>query len=167
MADADLWLWHSSANSSLICYEGEAYTPDSGMEFYISPVVGKNEYHQTIFDGNGGTGTRRTGDGTEYILNKYGPFNYRDGDTVAGQTFRRPGYILTSFNTKQDGTGTAYRTRNIEITANMDPVQILYAQWSPLNLLKDGVRLIIDDDDMTGAPRQKWLELRHGLGIQR
>ena len=150
VADADLWLWHSSANSSLICYEGEAYTPDSGMEFYISPVVGKNEYHQTIFDGNGGTGTRRTGDGTEYILNKYGPFNYRDGDTVAGQTFRRPGYILTSFNTKQDGTGTAYRTRNIEITANMDPVQILYAQWSPLNLLKDGVRLIIDDDDMTG-----------------
>ena len=150
VADADLWLWHSSANSSLICYEGEAYTPDSGMEFYISPVVGKNEYHQTIFDGNGGTGTTRVEDGTTYVVNKYGPFNYRDGATVAGQTFRRPGYILTSFNTKQDGTGTAYRTRNIEITANMDPVQILYAQWSPLNLLKDGVRLIIDDDDMTG-----------------
>ena len=146
-ADADLWFWR---NNSLICYEGEAYTPDSGMEFYISPVVGKNGYHQTIFDGNGGTGTTRAGDGTRYVVNKYGPFNYRDGDTVAGQTFRRPGYILTSFNTKQDGTGTAYPTRNIKITANMDPVQILYAQWSPLNLLKDGVRLIIDDDDMTG-----------------
>ena len=150
VADADLWLWHSSANSSLICYEGEAYTPDSGMEFYISPVVGKNEYHQTIFDGNGGTGTRRTGDGTAYIVNKYGPFNYRDGDTVAGQTFRRPGYILTGYNTQADGTGKAYPTRNIKITADMDPVQILYAQWSPLNLLKNGVRLIIDDDDMTG-----------------
>lgn len=32
----------------------------------------------------------------------------------------------------------------------MEPVQFLYAQWSPLNLLKNGVRLIIDDDDMTG-----------------
>ena len=147
---ADLWLWRSSANSSLICYEGEAYTPDSGMEFYISPITKREGYHQTIFDGNGGTGTTRAEDGTTYVVNKYGPFNYRDGDTVAGQTFRRPGYILTGFNTEKDGTGTAYPIRNIEITANMDPVQILYAQWSPLNLLKDGVRLIIDDDDMTG-----------------
>ena len=147
---ADLWLWRSSANSSLICYEGEAYTPDSGMEFYISPVVGQNGYHQTIFDGNGGTETRRTGDGTRYVVNKYGPFNYRDGDTVAGQTFRRPGYILTGYNTQADGKGTAYPTRNIKITSDMAPMQRLYAQWSPLNLLKDGVRLIIDDDDMTG-----------------
>ena len=146
---ADLWLWRSSANSSLIYYEGEAYTPDSGMEFYISPVVGQNGYHQTIFDGNGGTGTRRTGDGTAYIVNKYGPFNYRDGDTVAGQTFRRPGYILTGFNTKQDGTGTAYPIRDMEITSAVAPVQILYAQWSPLQQLKNGARFIVDGDDMS------------------
>ena len=149
VADADLWLWLSSANSSLIYYEDEAYTPDSGMEFYISPVVEKNGYHQTIFDGNGGTGTTRAGDGTTYVVNKYGPFNYRDGDTVAGQTFRRPGYILTGFNTEKDGTGTAYPTRNIKITADMDPVQILYAQWSPLQQLKNGARFIVDGSDMS------------------
>ena len=148
--EVKLWLWHNADNWSAIYYEGEAFVPKSGMQFRIEPVWGGNGYHQTIFDGNGGTGTRSTGDGTAYIVNKYGPFNYRDGDTVAGQTFRRPSYILTGFNTEKDGTGTAYPTRNIKITANMDPVQILYAQWSPLNLLKDGVRLVIDDDDMTG-----------------
>ena len=146
---ADLWLWRSSANSSLICYEGEAYTPDSGMEFYISPITKRERYHQTIFDGNGGTGTRRTGDGTVYVMNKYGPFNYRDGDTVAGQTFRRPGYILTGFNTQADGKGTAYPTRNIKITVDMSSVQILYAQWSPLQQLKNGARFIVDGSDMS------------------
>lgn len=146
---ADLWLWRSSANSSLICYEGEAYTPNSGMEFYISPITKREGYHQTIFDGNGGTGTRRTGDGTVYVLNKYGPFNYRDGDTVAGQTFRRPGYILTGFNTQADGKGTAYPTRNIKIAADMAPVQTLYAQWSPLQQLKNGARFIVDGSDMS------------------
>ena len=146
---ADLWLWRSSANSSLICYEGEAYTPDSGMEFYISPITKREGYHQTIFDGNGGTGTRRTGDGTVYVMNKYGPFNYRDGDTVAGQTFRRPGYILTGFNTQADGKGTAYPTRNIKITVDMSSVQILYAQWSPLQQLKNGARFIVDGSDMS------------------
>lgn len=149
VADADLWLWLSSANSSLICYEGEAYTPDSGMEFYISPITKREGYHQTIFDGNGGTGTRRTGDGTVYVMNKYGPFNYRDGDTVAGQTFRRPGYILTGFNTQADGKGTAYPTRNIKITVDMSSVQILYAQWSPLQQLKNGARFIVDGSDMS------------------
>lgn len=146
---ADLWLWRSSANSSLICYEGEAYTPDSGMEFYISPITKREGYHQTIFDGNGGTGTRRTGDGTVYVMNKYGPFNYRDGDTVAGQTFRRPGYILTGFNTQADGKGTAYPTGNIKITVDMSSVQILYAQWSPLQQLKNGARFIVDGSDMS------------------
>ena len=119
------------------------------MEFYISPITKREGYHQTIFDGNGGTGTRRTGDGTVYVMNKYGPFNYRDGDTVAGQTFRRPGYILTGFNTQADGKGTAYPTGNIKITVDMSSVQILYAQWSPLQQLKNGARFIVDGSDMS------------------
>lgn len=148
--EVKLWLWHNADNWSAIYYEGEAFVPKSGMQFRIEPVSSGNGYHRVVFDGNGGTGTRRTGDGTEYILNKYEPFNYRDGDTVAGQTFRRPGYILTGFNTEKDGTGTAYPVDNFVITSDMAPVQILYAQWSPLDLLKNGVRLIIDGDDMTG-----------------
>ena len=148
--EVKLWLWHNADNWSAIYYEGEAFVPKSGMQFRIEPVSSGNGYHRVVFDGNGGTGTRRTGDGTEYILNKYGPFNYRDGDTVAGQTFHRPGHILTGYNTQADGTGTAYPAGNMRITSDMEPVQFLYAQWSPLNLLKNGVRLIIDDDDMTG-----------------
>lgn len=148
--EVKLWLWHNADNWSAIYYEGEAFVPKSGMQFRIEPVSSGNGYHRVVFDGNGGTGTRRTGDGTEYILNKYEPFNYRDGDTVAGQTFRRPGYILTGFNTEKDGTGTAYPVDNFVITSDMAPVQILYAQWSPLDLLKNGVRLIINGDDMTG-----------------
>ena len=147
--EVKLWLWHAARNWNEIYYEGEAFVPKSGMQFCIEPVSGGNGYHQTIFDGNGGTGTRRTGDGTAYIVNKYGQFNYRDGDTVAGQTFRRPGYILTGYNTQADGTGKAYPTRNIKITADMDPVQLLYAQWSPLQQLKNGARFIVDGSDMS------------------
>ena len=145
---ADLWLWQ---NNSLICYEDEAYTPDSGMEFHIVPVIKKDGYHQLIFDGNGGTGTARAGDGTTCAVNKYGPCNYKDGDKASGkwELFVRPGYILTGFNTKQDGTGTAYPIRDMEVTSAMAPVQILYAQWSPLRQLKNGARFIVDGDDMS------------------
>ena len=147
--EVKLWLWHNADNWSAIYYEGEAFVPKSGMQFRIEPVSSGNGYHRVVFDGNGGTETVYYGN-EAYAANKRDFQNFSDGATLYTPRFHRPGHILTGYNTQADGTGTAYPAGNMRITSDMEPVQFLYAQWSPLNLLKDGVRLIIDDDDMTG-----------------
>ena len=147
--EVKLWLWHNADNWSAIYYEGEAFVPKSGMQFRIEPVSSGNGYHRVVFDGNGGTETVYYGN-EAYAANKRDFQNFSDGATLYTPRFHRPGHILTGYNTQADGTGTAYPAGNVRITSDMEPVQFLYAQWSPLNLLKNGVRLIIDDDDMTG-----------------
>ena len=147
--EVKLWLWHNADNWSAIYYEGEAFVPKSGMQFRIEPVSSGNGYHWVVFDGNGGTETVYYGN-EAYAANKRDFQNFSDGATLYTPRFHRPGHILTGYNTQADGTGTAYPAGNMRITSDMEPVQFLYAQWSPLNLLKNGVRLIIDDDDMTG-----------------
>lgn len=147
--EVKLWLWHNADNWSAIYYEGEAFVPKSGMQFRIEPVSSGNGYHRVVFDGNGGTETVYYGN-EAYAANKRDFQNFSDGATLYTPRFHRPGHILTGYNTQADGTGTAYPAGNMRITSDMEPVQFLYAQWSPLNLLKNGVRLIIDDDDMTG-----------------
>lgn len=147
--EVKLWLWHNADNWSAIYYEGEAFVPKSGMQFRIEPVSSGNGYHRVVFDGNGGTETVYYGN-EAYAANKRDFQNFSDGATLYTPRFHRPGHILTGYNTQADGTGTAYPAGNMRITSDMEPVQFLYAQWSPLNLLKNGVRLIIDSDDMTG-----------------
>ena len=148
-SEASLWLWHAARNWDAIYYEGEAFVPKSGMQFRIEPVSGGNGYHRVILDGNGGAETFYDKNGA-FTANKHGFQNFSDGTALYTPQFRRPGYTLTGYNTRADGMGTAYPADNFIITSDMAPVQILYAQWSPLDLLKDGVRLIIDGKDMTG-----------------
>ena len=145
----EISFWSSNSNSSMIYYEGEEFMPNNGMQFNFCRFSGSSDCHQLIFDGNGGTGTTRVEDGTTYVVNKYGLFNYRDGDTVAGQTFRRPGYTLTGFSTQQEGNGgTFYPIGSaFTITADMPAVQILYAQWEPEYHLEDNVSLVIGGED--------------------
>lgn len=147
--EVKLWLWHNADNWSAIYYEGEAFVPKSGMQFRIEPVSSGNGYHRVVFDGNGGTETVYYGN-EAYAANKRDFQNFSDGATLYTPRFHRPGHILTGYNTQADGTGTAYPAGNMRITSDMEPVQFLYAQWALLDLLKNGVRLIIDDDDMTG-----------------
>ena len=147
--EASLWLWHAARNWNAIYYEGEAFVPESGMKFRIEPVSGGNGYHRVILDGNGGAETFYDKNGA-FTANKHGFRNFSDGTALYTPQFRRPGYTLTGYNTRADGMGTAYPADNFIITSDMAPVQILYAQWSPFDLLKDGVRLIIDGKDMTG-----------------
>lgn len=147
--EVKLWLWHNADNWSAIYYEGEAFVPKSGMQFRIEPVSSGNGYHRVVFDGNGGTETVYYGN-EAYAANKRDFQNFSDGATLYTPRFHRPGHILTGYNTQADGTGTAYPAGNMRITSDMEPVQFLYAQWALLDQLKDGVRLIIDSDDMTG-----------------
>lgn len=126
--ETSLWLWRSASNWSAIYYEGEAFVPKSGMQFRMEPVRDWDGYHQVIFDGNGGAETLYDENGA-FTANKHDVGMLSDGEMRGITTFQRPGYILTGFNTKQDGMGTAYPADNIRITSDMAPVQILYAQW--------------------------------------
>lgn len=102
-----------------------------------------------IFDGNGGTMTN-TVNGVQHIVTRH-LVGLRIGGTYYRKTrIAKPDYMVISYNTKADGSGEFYPVSSFTVPESMKEATVLYAQWSPLNLLKDGVRLIIDDDDMTG-----------------
>lgn len=102
-----------------------------------------------IFDGNGGTMTN-TVNGVQHTVTRH-LVGLRIGGTYYRETrIAKPGYMVISYNTKADGSGEFYPVGSFTVPESMKEATVLYAQWSPLNLLKNGVRLIIDDDDMTG-----------------
>ena len=73
------------------------------------------------FDANGGTGT----------LNDE-VFNYNNQKALTSNTFTRTGYSFTGWNTKADGTGTAYTDgQTVKDIAGPGEKLTLYAQWKP------------------------------------
>ena len=53
-----------------------------------------------------------------------------EGETVNyACRFTRPGYELVSYNSKPDGSGKEYALNKCTVTADMDLIQVLYAQW--------------------------------------
>lgn len=68
------------------------------------------------FDGNGGKGTLDSSEGTK-----------SDGIKIPASTFVKDGYTFKGWNTKADGTGTAY---NAGDTFHPSENSTLYAQWS-------------------------------------
>lgn len=102
-----------------------------------------------IFDGNGGTMTN-TVNGVQHIVTRH-LVGLRIGGTYYRETrIAKPGYMVISYNTKADGSGEFYPVSSFTVPESMKEATVLYAQWALLDQLKDGVRLIIDDDDMTG-----------------
>lgn len=102
-----------------------------------------------IFDGNGGTMTN-TVNGVQHIVTRH-LVRLRIGGTYYRETrIAKPGYMVISYNTKADGSGEFYPVSSFTVPESMKEATVLYAQWALLDQLKDGVRLIIDDDDMTG-----------------
>lgn len=75
------------------------------------------------FDANGGDGSP-----------SQASVSYDEALTLPGGSFSRTGYVLTGWNTAQDGTGTAYE--NSQEVVNLLSVQgaseTLYAQWRPI-----------------------------------
>ncbi|MBQ3375935.1 MAG: cell wall-binding repeat-containing protein [Erysipelotrichaceae bacterium] len=80
-----------------------------------NPKVTVKAYTYLSFDSNGGTGTM----GDQQI---YGNVEVE----IQSNTFEKEGYLFNGWNTKADGTGTAYRDN--ETTAFAGPT-VLYAQW--------------------------------------
>ena len=110
--------WNTKKDGSGDSYgDGESITVSQNMTLYatwsaIGPPV---SYVVVSFDANGGTGTMAdqevpSGEATALNANK----------------FTRSGYSFTGWNTKKDGSGTAYAD-GAEITTSKNVT--LYAQW--------------------------------------
>ena len=71
------------------------------------------------------------GEGTMAEMN----FLYDAAQNLSANTFTRTGYIFAGWNSKADGTGTAYTDGQevINLTAVRDEVVTMYAQWTPIH----------------------------------
>ena len=60
-------------------------------------------------------------------------FTYDTAQTLNNNVFYRVGYTYTGWNTKNDGSGTAYTNKQsiLNLTTTANEVITLYAQWSP------------------------------------
>lgn len=81
-----------------------------------------NSYMLT-FDSNGGTG-----EAMSYR------FKYDQTEPLPANTYTRTGYAFAGWNTKADGSGTAYQDGQevVSLTAENEAIVKLYAQWRPI-----------------------------------
>lgn len=119
-------------NTHNLYYSGEKFTPASGAWFDCNKRVVNSEenMHAILLDGNGGTYAYRTGGVTYEVNRQIADYNAAEGTTVNyACNFTRPGYTLASYNSEPDGSGKEYALNKCVVTADMAPIQILYAQW--------------------------------------
>lgn len=118
-------------NTHNLYYGGEEVVPENGSRFERShgkePKKGE---HTILLDGNGGTYAYRTGGVTYEVNRQIADYNAAEGETVNyACRFTRPGYELASYNSEPDGSGKEYALNKCTVTADMDLIQVLYAQW--------------------------------------
>lgn len=126
-------IWKNKANRNLY-YGGEIYTPASESMFRLETSSANLDdgRHIIILDGNDGTYRYHLiNDGKYYNVNRQiAADNIAVGETINyAYRFTRPGYELVSYNSEPDGSGTEYALNKCTVTADMLPIQILYAQW--------------------------------------
>ncbi|MCR5434014.1 MAG: InlB B-repeat-containing protein, partial [Bacteroidaceae bacterium] len=107
--------WNTKANGTGTAYaNGQGITATGDMTLYAQ--WDHRDIYNVTFDANGGTGSM---DGQ--VFRKYDP-----SQNLSACTFTREGYIFIGWNTRANGTGTAYTDeQNITVTGDMT----LYAQW--------------------------------------
>ena len=128
--------WNTKADGSGTAYgDGASVSPSSNVTLYAQWQL--NTYSFS-FDANGGTGSMSGGSAA-----------YGESIQLPGNTFTRPKYTFTGWNTKADGSGTSY-TDNASLTLTEDTT--LYAQWI---LITDYTVLLPDGDNITVDPATK------------
>ena len=128
--------WNTKADGSGTAYgDGAIISPSSNMTLYAQWQL--NTYSFS-FDANGGTGSMSGGSAA-----------YGESFQLPGNTFTRPKYTFTGWNTKANGSGTAYAD-NASLTLTEDTT--LYAQWT---LVTDYTILIPDGDNIDVDPETK------------
>ena len=114
--------WYTSASSgSKIGSGGGSYTPSKDITVYAhwTPIS-----YTIKFNGNGSTS------GTMSNLS----MTYDVAKTLTANAYNRTGYTYAGWNTKADGTGTAYSDKQSvkNLTATQGATVNLYAQWKPI-----------------------------------
>lgn len=152
-------VWQNTADRSIL-YGAESYTPAPGSIFEAG-VFGDldNGCHTIIIDGNGGKCRNSYYDYYNGVDEWYDTSRIVaagsscDGDVINyAYRFTRPGYKLVSYNSEPDGSGTEYALNKCTVTADMLPIQILYAQWEEIG--ENGKYITIDGKQYDAA--QDW-----------
>ena len=125
-------LWRNTDNHNLY-FEGELVIPPSGSWFTASYFGASNGRHTIVLDGNGGTYHYTSNSKTYNVNRQVVASDVSNGETANyACNFTRPGYKLVSYNSEPDGSGTEYALNKCTVTADMDSIQVLYAQWKKI-----------------------------------
>ena len=114
--------WYTSASSGTkIGSGGGSYTPNKDITVYAhwSPIT-----YTIKFNGNGSSS------GSMSNLS----MTYDTAKSLTANAFKRTGYTYVDWNTKADGTGTAYSDKQSvkNLTTTNGATINLYAQWTPI-----------------------------------
>ena len=109
---------------------------------YLKAVWETEPVNYTLsYNANGGSDSMSSGSAA-----------YVESFQLPGNTFTRPKYTFTGWNTKANGTGTAYAD-NATLTLTEDTT--LYAQWTLITdytvLLPDGDNIAVDPETKIGS----------------
>ena len=128
--------WNTEDDGTGTAYgDGASISPSSNVTLYAQWQLNTYSYS---FDANGGSGSMSGGSAA-----------YGESIQLPGNTFTRPKYTFSSWNTKSDGSGTAYAD-SASLTLTEDTT--LYAQWV---LVTDYTVLLPDGDNITVDPETK------------
>lgn len=146
-------LWRNTDNHNLY-FEGELIIPPSGSWFTASYFDASNGHHTVVLDGNGGTYHYTSNSKTYNVNRQVVASGVSNGETVNyACNFTRPGYTLASYNSEPDGSGTEYALNKCTVTADMEPIQILYAQWKEISADEPYISI---DGKKYSAERSSW-----------
>ena len=128
--------WNTKADGTGTAYnDGANVTLNGNTTLYAQWTINTYSYS---FDANGGSGSMSGGSAA-----------YGESIQLSGNSFTRPKYTFNGWNTKADGSGTAYAD-SASLTLTEDTT--LYAQWI---LVTDYTILIPDGDNITVDPETK------------
>lgn len=146
-------LWRNTDNHNLY-FEGELIIPPSGSWFTASYFDASNGRHTIVLDGNGGTYHYTSNSKTYNVNRQVVASGVSNGETVNyACNFTRPGYTLASYNSEPDGSGTEYALNKCVVTADMEQIQILYAQWKEISADEPYISI---DGKKYSAERSSW-----------
>ena len=92
------------------------YTDNNISPWKRRQVIFRDNAFTVRFDGNGSNGTTANEPFFGYVGTKV---------TIPACKYKKKGYLFTGWNTKKDGSGTAYKAG----TKTADTISVLYAQW--------------------------------------
>ena len=131
--------WNTKADGTGTAYnDGADVTIHGNTTLYAQWTI--NTYSFS-FDANGGSGSMSGGSAA-----------YGENIQLPGNAFTRPKYTFTGWNTRANGSGTAYAD-NATLTLTEDTT--LYAQWILVTdytvLLPDGDNIAVDPETKVGS----------------